>query len=353
MTPPPISSYTNDSFLKAARGEIPDRVPVWLMRQAGRYMPEYRALRAQHTILEMIHDPDLSAEVTLQPVEAFDLDAAIIFADILTLLDEMGLQLEFISGEGPRFNNPIRNAPDVANLIVRPAGEALGYTIEAIRRTVKALDGRIPLIGFSGAPFTLACYAIQGGGSRDFLAARQFMYTQTSAWHALMETLSKAIAEYLLAQAEAGAAALQLFDSWVGMLGPDDYREFVQPYSRYIIETIKAKVEQPVIHFGTDTTGILRDIAAAGGDVIGVDWRVNLSEARQMIGLDRPVQGNMDPMLLQADEERLRARVRETVAQGNIAPGYIFNLGHGIHKTTPPENVAILVDEVHRQPVGS
>ena len=338
----------NDCFLRACRREKNTRTPVWLMRQAGRYMAEYRALRSRHTILEMIRDPALAAEVTMQPVDAFDLDAAIIFADILPILDEMGLGLEFIRGEGPMFHHPVKTPADLDRLRPRPAREALGYTIEAVRETLRRLKGRIPLIGFSGAPFTLACYAIEGHGSRDFLGARRFMCAEPAAFHRLMDILSAAIADYLVEQARAGCHAVQLFDSWVGILGPADYREFVLPYNKRILDTVRAETGVPSIHFGTNTTGILPLLREAGGDVIGVDWRIDLTDALKLLGNGVAVQGNLDPALLLGPQERMRSAAAAILDAAKDRAGFIFNLGHGIHKETPPENVAALVDFVHQ-----
>lgn len=343
-----MNTPENDNFLRACRGESVDRTPVWLMRQAGRYMPEYRALRSKHTILEMIHSPELSAEVTLQPIDAFDLDAAIIFADILTLLDEMGMGLTFVAGEGPQFSHPIRETSDLDRLEVRPAKEALGYTIDAIGVTLNRLQNRIPLIGFSGAPFTLACYAIQGRGSRDFYMAKQLMYQQPETWDRLMSILADAITDYLLAQVEAGVHAVQLFDSWAGCLSPGDYRERVAPYSNRIFQAIKqAYPEIPFIHFGTDTSAMLDEIKTAAGDVIGVDWRTDFGRAREVLGTT-PAQGNMDPLKLLGSPETIETGVREVIRANAGRCGHIFNLGHGIHKETPPENVKYLVDLVHQ-----
>ena len=339
----------NDQFLKACRGEATDHTPIWLMRQAGRYMPEYRAIRTGRTILDMIYSPELSAEVTMQPVDAFGVDAAIIFADILTLIDEMGLGLEFVAGEGPQFAHPIRTQADVDKITHRPATEALPYTLDAIRLTLEKLENRIPLIGFSGAPFTLACYAIEGRGSRDFYQAKRLMYQQPATWDALMSLLSTAVADYLLAQIDAGVHAVQLFDSWAGCLSPSDYRQFVAPYSQRIHQAIKtAHPDMPLIHFGVDTSSMLPEIKAAAGDIIGVDWRANFAEARETLGWDTPAQGNMDPLKLLGPTETIHAGAREVLEANNGRPGHIFNLGHGIHKETPPENVKTLVDFVHQ-----
>jgi len=339
---------TRDSrFLKACRREPVDATPIWLMRQAGRYMPEYRALREKHPFLEVVKSPALAAEVTLQPVSAFDLDAAIIFSDILPPLEGMGLGLTFEKGEGPVLHNPIRSAADVEALETPPAEEALGFTLEAIRLARRALDPRgIPLIGFSGAPFTLAAYAIEGAGSRDYALAKSFMMGEPGAWRLLMEKLSTVVGEYLLAQAAAGAQALQLFDSWAGALGPADYREHVLPFSRRAIE-IARPAGVPIIHFATDTAGMLELIREAGGDVIGVDWRIELDAAWRRLGDGVAVQGNLDPAALLAPWSALEERARRVLEQAGGRSGHVFNLGHGILQQTPVENVRRLVDFVH------
>lgn len=317
------------------------------MRQAGRYMPEYRALREEHTILELIKSPEMAAEVTLQPIEAFELDAAIIFADILTVPEAMGLELEFVSGEGPIFHNPIGSSADVEKLRSIDPREYLDFTIKAVKLARAALAGRVPLIGFSGAPFTLACYAIEGGSSRDFTKAKAFMHDQPSAWHMLMERLSNVVGEYLLAQAEAGAQALQLFDSWVGHVTPEEYAEFVMPYSAEAIRQAKQS-KAPLIHFGTGTGSLLPQMKEAGGDVIGVDSETDLVAAWDELG-KVAVQGNLDPKVLAegsiADIRKEAGRILFNVSGRK---GHIFNLGHGARKDTPPENVAALVDFVHK-----
>jgi len=337
----------NDRLLKACRREPVDCTPVWLMRQAGRYMPEYRRLREKYTILEIIKTPELAVEVTLQPIRAFDLDAAIIFADILPPLEAMGLVLEFVHGEGPVIHNPLRRPDDVAALCVPDPRESLGFTLEAIRLARRELQGRLPVIGFSGAPFTLASYAIEGEGSRAFTLTKSLMYAEPRAWHSLMDKLTSLVGEYLKAQAEAGAQVLQFFDSWAGALSPDDYRRYVLPYSRQAIKTAQS-AGVPVIHFSTETAGMLEDIKEAGGDVIGVDWRVDLAAAWRRLGDDVAIQGNLDPLALFAPLPELERQVSGILAQVDGRPGHIFNLGHGILPKTPVEHVAALVDMVHR-----
>jgi uroporphyrinogen decarboxylase len=317
------------------------------MRQAGRYMVEYRTLREKYTILELIKIPELACEVTLQPINAFDLDAAIIFADILPPLEGMGLELDFIKGEGPVIHNPISTAEDINHLRVLPPEETLNFTLEAIRLVRRELDTRnIPLIGFSGAPFTLASYAIEGGSSRNRIKVKQMMMSQPALWHTLMMKLSEVAGQYLLAQAQAGAHALQLFDSWAGELSPYDYENHVLPYSRHAIE-IARQAGVPIIHFGTNTSGMLPMIQAAGGDVIGVDWRIDLAQAWHQLGDQVAIQGNLDPVALFADWEALQARARYILDSVKGKRGHIFNLGHGILPETPVDNVRRLVDFVH------
>jgi uroporphyrinogen decarboxylase len=310
-------------------------------------MAEYRALREKHTILEIIKTPELALEVTMQPINAFDLDAAIIFADILPPLEGMGLNLEFVKGEGPVIHNPVRTSADIAALRTPAPEEALWFTLDAIRLVRQELDSRgIPLIGFSGAPFTVASYAIEGGSSRNYVHAKGMMMGEPAAWHALMEKLAKVVGEYLRAQARAGAQVLQLFDSWVGALSPEDYRENVLPYSRRAIE-IAGEAGVPVIHFGTETAGILALIKETGGDVIGVDWRIDLDVAWQQLGDDVAIQGNLDPIALFAPWPQLKKRAQRVLDQAAGRPGHIFNLGHGILPQTPVDNVKRLVDFVH------
>jgi uroporphyrinogen decarboxylase len=334
-------------FMKAVRREPVDATPIWLMRQAGRYMAEYRAVREKHTLLEIIKQPELACEVTMQPINAFDLDAAIIFADILPPLQGMGLSLEFAKGEGPVLHNPVRSADDVRALRVLPPEETLSFTLEAIRLARQQLEPRgIPLIGFSGAPFTLAAYAIEGGSSRNFEHAKALMMSDPSTWRHLMEKLAEVVGKYLRAQARAGAQVLQLFDSWVGALSPEDYRELVMPYSRRAI-AIAAEGGVPIIHFGTDTAGILPLIHEAGGDVIGLDWRVELGPAWDRLGPEVAVQGNLDPIALLSVWPALEKRAAAVLDQAAGRPGHIFNLGHGILPSTPVDNVKRLVEFVH------
>lgn len=342
-----INSVEHSRLLKACRREATDTTPIWLMRQAGRYMAEYRQLREKYSILELIKTPELACEVTMQPIKAFDLDAAIIFADILPPLEGMGLELDFVKGEGPAIYNPVCSAADVERLRVPPPEEALWFTLEAIKLARAELAPRgLPLIGFSGAPFTLAAYAVEGGGSKNHQKVKGLMMSDPKAWHLLMEKLSELVGNYLLAQAKAGAQVLQVFDSWVGQLAPQDYRQLVMPYSRRAIEIARAG-GVPIIHFGTDTNGMLELMRDAGGDVIGVDWRIDLDAAWTRLGAGVGIQGNLDPIALFAPWDELQARARVVLEQAGGRPGFIFNLGHGILPNTPVDNVRRLVDFVH------
>ena len=304
-------------------------------------MPEYRALREKYSLLTLCKTPDLATEVTLQPIRRFAIDAAIIFADILLPLEPLGLHLEFAKGEGPVIHNAISGPSDVANLHSFDVKRELSFVLDAIRATVTELKD-VPLIGFAGAPFTVASYAIEGGHSRHFLKTKQFMYKQPDAWHALMEKISTMTAQYLRAQTEAGASAVQMFDSWVGVLSPEDYRKYVLPYSKRVLSVQSV----PAIHFSTGTAAYLDLICEAGGDVISVDWRVDLKRAREQIGR-RAIQGNLDPAHLLMPSEDLRKEVIKILSAAGGNPGHIFNLGHGVFPETPPENVEMLVEEVH------
>lgn len=315
------------------------------MRQAGRYLPEYRKVREQFSLLQICREPELAVEVTLQPVRRFELDAAILFSDLLIPLDPLGIPFSFVKGEGPSIETPIRSAEDVGRLRDFDPREALGYTLEAIRLLRRELE--VPLIGFAGAPFTLASYAIEGGPSKNFERTKALMFGDPSTWHRLAEKLASTVSDYLAAQIEAGAEAVQVFDSWVGALAPSDYRELVLPHSRSIFERLEGK-GVPRIHFGTGTAGILSDLSRAGADVVGIDWRIDLDRGWELAGDDVAVQGNLDPLALYAPEDRLRARADLVLRQAAGRRGHIFNLGHGVLPSTPVESVATLVDHVHR-----
>ncbi len=336
----------NDRFLRACRREPVDRTPVWFMRQAGRYMAEYQAIRKKHSILEVCKTPELAAEVTLQPIERFPLDAAIIFADILLPLDAMGLQLEFIESKGPVFHKPVRVENDIQQLIPVD-GESFAYAGEAIRLARQALADRVPLIGFAGAPFTLASYAIEGGSSRDYMRTKDMMFARPDLWHTLLTKLSNAVIEYLNVQIRAGAQAIQLFDSWVGCLSPDDYEEYVLPHTQRIFSALESK-GIPKIYFGTGTATLLPLMRKAGCDVMGLDWRVRLDEAWATIGYDLAVQGNLDPLILAAPLPEIKRRVQRILAQANGRAGHIFNLGHGILPHIPVESVDATIEYVHQ-----
>jgi len=336
----------NDRFLRACRREPVDTTPVWFMRQAGRYMADYRALRERYSLLQICREPELAVAVTLQPVDAIEVDAAILFSDLLVPFTPMGLDFDFVKGDGPSINNPIRSPADVDRLRRFEPRDALGYVLETIRLLRKALEGRVPLIGFGGAPFTLAAYAIEGGPSTSYAKTKAFMYSQPAAWHRLCRSFADMMAGYLTAQIEAGVQAVQIFDSWAGALGRADYREFARPHTTRIFSALKGS-GVPLIHFGVGTTAILRDIADAGGDVVGVDWRQPLDEAWETIGYDRAVQGNMDPTLLLGPEDRLFAGADDVLRRANGRPGHVFNLGHGVLPDTPLERVQALARHVH------
>jgi uroporphyrinogen decarboxylase len=320
------------------------------MRQAGRYMEEYRAIRTRHTILDLIRTPELAAEVTLQPLSRINFDAAIIFADILPPLIGMGLKLEFVKGEGPLIENPLTTTYDIDMLATPPAAETLAPTLEAIKLVKHELEARnIPLIGFAGAPFTLASYAIEGSGSKNYIKTKSLMYAEPAAWKRLMLKLVTVQADYLLAQAKAGASALQIFDSWAGSaLSQQDYRRFVQPYNRLLIETVQ-RAGVPIINFSTGTSSYIQDVVATGGDVIGVDWRMPLGWYWEQIGPGKAIQGNLDPVALLAPWRELRYQVDGVLNEAAGRPGHIFNLGHGIFPQTPVENVQRVVEYVHEQ----
>jgi uroporphyrinogen decarboxylase len=332
-------------LLQACRRQPTPHTPVWLMRQAGRYMPEYRALREKVPFLTLCKTPELAAQVTVEAVERLGVDAAIIFADILLIVEPMGVGLEFSQGDGPVIHRPVRSGADVDRLSERHPLETVPFVFEAVRKARARLPAHIPLIGFSGAPFTVASYLIEGGSSRHYLETKRLMYQDPGAWRALMERLVRVIAAYLNGQIAAGAQVVQLFDSWVGCLSPTDYRTFILPHMAALMQSITPGT--PVIHFGTDTAGLLELMAEAGGDVIGVDWRIDLALAWRRIGENRAVQGNLDPVALFAPPAELRRQVERILQAVAGRPGHIFNLGHGILPQTPVENVVGLVEMVH------
>ena len=337
---------TNDRFLKACRREPVDRTPVWFMRQAGRYMAEYQRIRAKHSILEVCKTPDLAAEVTLQPIERFDLDAAIIFADILLPLEPMGLQLTFREEEGPVILNPIRHQDDVTRLR-QVESDAFRFSFDAVSLAKKALDGRVPLIGFAGAPFTLASYAIEGGSSRNYLNTKQMMFSRPDQWHALLRKLSDVVMTYLENQIRAGVEVVQIFDSWVGCLSPADYGEYVLPHVQSVIDRLKPE-GIPIIYFGTGTSTLLPLMRSAGSDVLGLDWHDELDEAWERVGFDVAVQGNLDPVVLFAPLPEIERRIKDILDRAGNRAGHIFNLGHGILPKTPVDHVEAAIGFVHK-----
>jgi uroporphyrinogen decarboxylase len=333
-------------FLDACHHRQPDATPVWFMRQAGRCLAEYRDLRKRYDILTMAKTPELCAQVTLMPVKEFGVDAAVLYADIMLPLEGMGVSLEIQPDIGPIIHNPIRTMQDVNALRIIDAEEATPFVMQAIRLVRRELEGKQAVIGFSGAPFTLACYLIEGRPSRDYALAKSLMYAQPEIWHALMTKLTEVMSRYLLAQVSAGADAVQLFDSWVGALSPDVYRQFVQPYSQRIFETIK-QTGTPAIHFGTGTASILELMAEAGGDIISIDWRMDLDTAWERIGYDRGIQGNLDPTLLLTPWNVIEKGMQDVLQRAANRPGHIFNLGHGVLADTQPDMLRRLVDAVH------
>ncbi len=334
----------NSRFLDACKRRPTDVRPVWFMRQAGRYMRQYREIRARSGMLEICKRPDLAATVTLQPVEVLDVDAAIIFADLLLPVEPMGLKLRYAEGEGPIIDNPVRTSDDVDTLSTTNTDD-LGYVGEAIQQVVRALAGRVPVIGFVGAPFTMASYMIEGGASRNFIRTKKMMYSDETLWRRLMGKIVDVIAPFAISQVASGARAIQVFDSWVGALGADDYVRFAAPYSRALIERIRSS-GVPVIHFGTGASGFFRELHAAGGDVMGVDWRMNIDQAWMDISYRSAIQGNLDPVALFAPLPELKTKVTELLKRTGSRPGHIFNLGHGILPDTPVDNVKAVVQMV-------
>jgi uroporphyrinogen decarboxylase len=334
----------NDRFLRACRREAVDRTPVWFMRQAGRYMAEYRALRLKHSLLDLCRTPELAVEVTLQPVNALGVDAAILFSDLLLPLAPLGIPFDFVAGEGPAIQKPVRSRADVLALHRFEPRQELGVVLEAIRLLRGAL--RVPLIGFAGAPFTLASYAIEGGHSANFARTKGLMYEDPETWHTLAGLLSEVVLDYLRAQVEAGAQALQVFDSWVGAIDEADYRELCLPHVKRIFDGL-ADTGVPLIHFGTGAGHLLGALREAGGTVVGLDWRTPLDQGWRLLGSEVAVQGNLDPTLLLAPRGRLLARVDDVLRRAAGRPGHVFNLGHGILPTTPVENVKAVVERVH------
>jgi uroporphyrinogen decarboxylase len=337
-------------FVRACLRQPVDRTPVWFLRQAGRYMAEYQEVRRHHSLLQICKTPELAAEVTITAAEKLDVDAAIIFADLLLPFESMGLNFEFLAGEGPVIHQPVRTAADVEKLRIDRAAE-LGYVAEAIRKVVAHFQDRIGIIGFCGAPFTLASYMIEGGGSRNYIHTKSLMYRDPSVWRLLLEKIVAVLAEYAAQQVDAGADVIQIFDSWAGALSPADYRDFVLPITTNLVRQVQA-LGVPVIYFGVDTATLLPAMRETGADVIGLDWRVPLNQGWSTLGHAVAVQGNLDPILLFAEEALLRRRVREILDQAGGRPGHIFNVGHGIVPGTPVENVQRVVQFVREFSAG-
>ena len=337
--------WHDSPFMKACRREPCKRTPVWLMRQAGRYMQEYRDIRAKVSFLELCRDPALCAEVMITAVNRLGVDAAIIFSDLLPMLEPMGVQLEFAQGEGPVIHNPVRAGSEVDRIRELETMDELDFVMQTVRLTRAGLSDALPVIGFAGAPFTLASYVIEGGASRQYLHTKTLMHTEEGAWHELLGRLARSVVRYLNAQIAAGAQAVQLFDSWAGCLGPDDYRRYVLPHMKTIVAGITPGV--PLINFATGNPALLPLLTEAGGAVIGIDWRIRLDEAWRIVGYDKAVQGNLDPVVLFAEPNEIRHRAKQILDQAAGRPGHIFNLGHGIHQHTPVDNVIALVDAVH------
>jgi uroporphyrinogen decarboxylase len=337
----------NDTFLRACRGEEVEYTPVWLMRQAGRYLPQYQAVRANIDFLTLCKTPNLAAEVTLQPVEILGVDAAILFSDILIPVESMGMRLEFSDKEGPIISEPIRSKSAVERLIIPDIEEDLPFILEAIKILRKELENKVPLIGFSGAPFTLATYMIEGGTSKNFLHTKKMMFQYSGAFNYLMEKLTDTVISYLSAQIKAGAQAVQIFDTWAGILTPVDYKKFILPYVKKTISDLK-KEGIPIIYFVNNCAGILKEVKKSGADVIGIDWRIDIGDAIKKLGKKMIIQGNMDPCALFLPKEKLEERIKDILWKGESAKGHIFNLGHGVLPETPVENVIAMVEAVHK-----
>ena len=341
MTP----ELKNSRFMKAARCETTDCTPIWIMRQAGRYLPEYMAVRSKTTFIDLCKTPELAAEVTLSAQQVLGVDAAILFADLLPILQPMGFDLEYVKGEGPVIHNPLEDSKAVDRVKAIESVDQLSYVFDAVKLIRRDLPPDIPLLGFAGAPFTLASYAIEGGGSKNYIRTKRIMFEDSGAWDALMNRMVDSLGDYLNAQIAAGCQAVQIFDSWAGCLSPSDYREYVQPYTKKLIDAVNP--DTPVINFLTGNPALLEDQVSAGGDVIGIDWRVDLAEARKIVGNDRAIQGNLDPVSIYADLPTLKKRAKSILDANADHPGHIFNLGHGVHPDMDPAHVKALVEMVH------
>ena len=347
-----MTELKNDRYLRALLQQPVDKTPVWVMRQAGRYLPEYREVRAQAgDFMTLCSTPEMACEVTLQPIRRFELDAAIIFSDILTIPDAMGLGLHFVSGEGPKFNKVISSAADIANLTVPDMEDSLGYVMDAIRLARRELDGKVPLIGFSGSPWTLACYMVEGGSSKDFAKVKGLMFDAPELMHKLLDVLAKSVTAYLNAQVNAGAQAIMLFDTWGGTLSPANYREFSLAYMQQIVSGLQREAEGrkvPVTLFTKGGGQWLEAMAETGVDALGLDWTTDIADARRRVGDKVALQGNMDPCVLYASADRVEQEVAAVLAAYGNGSGHVFNLGHGIHPAISPDNMKRLVDSVHR-----
>ncbi len=335
----------NDTFLKACRGEKTDYTPVWFMRQAGRYLPEYQEIRSKVTFLELCKKPELCTEVTLQPIDIFGFDAAILFSDILIAMEAMGLTLEFHEGRGPVFPDPVRSQAAVDNLIIPDPEETMPFVMETIKLLRKEL--KVPLIGFSGAPFTLATYLIEGGSSKVFLETKRMAFQAPEMYHNLLSKITECTSLYLQAQARAGAQALQIFDSWAGIWAPGDFERFALPYVQSIISDLRKMTDIPIIYFANNGSTLIEHSKTAGADVLGLDWRINIRDAVKRVG-NHAVQGNLDPIALFLPKDELEKRIKRLLEDAGDAKGHIFNLGHGILPQTPPDQARIAVDAVHR-----
>lgn len=340
------------AFLTTLQNKRAKHTPIWLMRQAGRYQEVYRKLRAKHDLLSLVKDPSLACEITMQPINSFNLDAAIIFSDILPLLEGMGLHLEFLKGEGPRIHNPVSSKSDIDALTCISAQESMPYTLEAIKMVRRELEPKkLPLIGFSGSPFTLASYAIEGGPSKNYIKTKSMMYAEPESFFMLMEKLTKGITDYLVEQAYAGAQCLQLFDSWAGALAPSDYEQHVTPHIKNILKITRSKVEVPLLYFSTGTNGMLENVCQLPCDGVGIDWRIPIDKAAKIVGPHKVLQGNLDPVSLFAPWPVLKAKTKEVIDNVKMVrpnlEGYVFNLGHGILPQTPEKNVQQLCDFIH------
>jgi uroporphyrinogen decarboxylase len=335
-------SAPNSLFVRAAKAQPTERTPIWLMRQAGRYMPEYRTVRKRYSLIEICKKPEVAAQVTIEAAEILKVDAAIIFADLLLPLEVMGLPFHFTAGEGPKIEKPVRTRADIAHLCTDRAAD-LGYVAEAVKLVCQHFGDRLPVIGFCGAPFTLASYMIEGGGSRNYVFTKKMMYSSPDSWNELMRKLVSVTAEYSTEQVRAGADTIQIFDSWVGCLSVEDYRRYVLPHSTDLVKRLQ-KTGVPIIYFGTDSATLLPSMKEAGAEVIGLDWRIPLDTGWQSMGFQGAVQGNLDPVLLFADWKDLKPRAEDILRRAAGRPGHIFNLGHGILPETPVDNVKALCD---------